>query len=657
MGAIAVFQFQLFCMTVTQDFSTKWVNLPEVKHPLEPLGAEEVAAAVAIVRAAQNVGETFRFPCVTLHEPPKEFVLNFQSGEKFDRQAFLVLLNNQTGEAFEAIVSLTQQTVIDWKHVSDIQPNIMADELSECEAAVKAHPDFQAAVAKRNLNLEAVVVDPWAIGHFGIEGEDGVRLSRCLCYLRTTPESNFYARPIDGLIPVVDLNKMEVLRIEDLGIVPVPPEAGEYEAQFQPSLRSDIKPLQITQPEGVSFAIDGHEIRWQKWRMRIGFTPREGLVLYQVGYEDQGQVRSILYRASLAEMVVPYGDPRPQHYRKNAFDVGEHGVGMLANSLEYGCDCVGEIRYFDAHLTNSRGEVATIKNAVCLHEEDFGMLWKHTDWRRDAAEVRRSRRLALSFIATVDNYEYAFFWYFYQDGTIQYEVKLTGILLVGALADQPKYGTVVAPEVNAINHQHFFSLRLDFDLDGCENSVYEVNTAAEPMGAENPYGNAFFAVSTLLETEQAAQRLIDPFTARYWKVVNPNVKNRLGQDVGYKIVPGENVLPFAHPDSPILKRAGFMTKHLWVTPYAPDERYSAGDYPNQHPGEEGLPKWTQADRSIANTDLVVWYTFGHHHIPRPEDWPIMPTAYSGFMLKPISFFAANPALDVPPTPKPAKHCH
>lgn len=644
-------------MTATQDFSTKFTDLPEVKHPLEPLRAEEVAAAVAIVRADRNVGSTYRFPCVTLNEPPKEFVLNFQAGDLFDRQAFLILLNNQTGEAFEAIVSLRQQQVISWKHVPDIQPNIMADELSECEATVKAHPDFQVAIAKRNLDMELVVVDPWAIGHFGIEGENGIRLSRCLCYLRTTPESNFYARPIDGLIPVVDLNKMEVLRIEDLGIVPVPPEAGEYEPQFQPSLRSDIKPLQITQPEGVSFSIDGHEIRWQKWRMRIGFTPREGLVLYQVGYEDQGRVRSILYRASLAEMVVPYGDPRPQHYRKNAFDVGEHGVGMLANSLEYGCDCVGEIRYFDAHLTNSRGEVSTIKNAVCLHEEDFGMLWKHTDWRRDAVEVRRSRRLALSFISTVDNYEYAFFWYFYQDGTIQYEVKLTGILLVGALADQPKYGTVVAPEVNAINHQHFFSLRLDFDLDGCKNSVYEVNTEAEPIGAENPYGNAFYAVPTLLETEQAAQRLIDPLTARYWKVVNPNVKNRLGQPVGYKIVPGENVLPFAHPSSPILKRAGFMTKHLWVTPYAPDERYSAGDYPNQHPGGEGLPLWTQADRSIANTDLVVWYTFGHHHIPRPEDWPVMPTAYSGFMLKPVSFFDANPALDVPPMPKQGDRCH
>jgi primary-amine oxidase len=374
-----------------------------------------------------------------------------------------------------------------------------------------------------------------------------------------------------------------------------------------------------------------------------------------VGYEDQpGQVRSILYRASMAEMVVPYGDPRPQHFRKNAFDLGEHGIGMLANSLKLGCDCVGEIYYFDAVLTDSRGNVSITENAVCLHEEDFGTLWKHTDWRLDEVEVRRSRRLVLSFVATVDNYEYGLFWYFYQDGTIQYEVKLTGLLLCGALADFPKYGTVVAPELNALNHQHFFCMRLDFDLDGTENSVYEVNSEAEPMGENNPYGNAFYAKATLLETEQAAQRLVDPLVGRYWKVVNPNVTNRLGQPVGFKIIPGENVLPFAHPDSPILKRAGFMKKHLWVTPYQPAEKFPTGSYPNQHPGDEGLPQWTRADRSIANTDVVVWYVFGHHHIPRPEDYPVMPTAYSGFTLKPVSFFDANPALDVPPS---GQHCH
>ncbi|WP_416676719.1 primary-amine oxidase [Egbenema bharatensis] len=644
-------------MTSTHDSAHSSTPLISPAHPLEPLTAEEVAAAVAIVRAEKQVGDTFRFPCVTLQEPSKAVVLNFQPGDAVPREAFLILLDNANGQTYEAIVSLTEATVKSWIHVPNVQPNIMADELAECEAAVKQHPEFVAALAKRGItDLDAVVVDPWAIGNFGFTDEVNLRLSRCICYLRTTPYSNFYSRPIDGLVPVVNLNTMEVLKIEDMGVVPVPPEPGEYASRFMPEFRQDIKPLHITQPEGTSFQVEGHCIRWQKWQMRIGFTPREGLVLYTVGYEEQpGQVRSILYRASMAEMVVPYGDPRPQHFRKNAFDLGEHGIGMLANSLKLGCDCVGEIHYFDAVLTDSRGNVAMTENAICLHEEDFGTLWKHTDWRLEEVEVRRSRRLVLSFVATVDNYEYGLFWYFYQDGTIQYEVKLTGLLLCGALADFPKYGTVVAPELNALNHQHFFCMRLDFDLDGTENAVYEVNTEAEPMGEQNPYGNAFYAKSTLLETEQAAQRIIDPLAGRYWKVVNPNVTNRLGQPVGFKIIPGENVLPFAHPDSPILKRAGFMKKHLWVTPYHPAEKYPTGSYPNQHPGDAGLPQWTQADRSIANTDVVVWYVFGHHHIPRPEDYPVMPTAYSGFTLKPVSFFDANPALDVPPSRQSSCH--
>lgn len=645
-------------MTTATQSTTPSTKPPSVQHPLEPLTAEEIAAAVTLVRADRNLGKSFRFPSVALNEPPKQVVFNFKPGDPIERQVFIILLDSETGSTYEATVSLTQSSVISWKHIPNVQPNIMADELVTCEAVVKAHPEFRVALEKRGItNLDLVMVDAWAVGNFGFANEEGIRLSRSLCYLRSTPSSNAYGRPIDGLVPVVDLNKMEVVSIEDLGVVPIPPDPGNYSQEFVRDFRSDIKPLEITQPEGPSFEVDGHHIRWQKWQFRIGFTPREGLVLHTVSYEDQGRLRPIIYRASLSEMVVPYGDPRVQHYRKNAFDVGEHGVGLLANSLKLGCDCLGEIYYFDAFMTDSHGEVVTIENAVCLHEEDYGVLWKHTDWRIEETEVRRSRRLVISFYTTVDNYEYGFFWYFYQDGTIQYEAKLTGILLCGALHDTPKYGTLVAPELNALNHQHFFNVRLDMMIDGQNNSVYEVNTEAEPLGPDNPYGNAFFAKSTLLATESEAQRIIDPLAGRYWKIVNPSTLNSLGQPVGYKLMPGDNILPFAHPDSPILKRAGFMTRHLWVTPYQPDERYPAGDYPNQHPGGEGLPKWTQANRSVEDTDLVVWYTFGHHHIPRPEDWPVMPSAYTGFLLKPVGFFNQNPALDVPPSPPKHGTCH
>jgi primary-amine oxidase len=630
------------------------------QHPLDPLTAEEVTRTVNILRTEYPLSGRTRFATVVLHEPPKSTVLYFKKGDAIQREAFAILLDNATATTYEAIVSLAEGTVISWKKIDGVQPPIMLDEFIECEEAVKANPEFRAALERRGItDPDLVMVDPWSAGNFGLEDEEGKRLSRALCWVRSSPTDNGYARPIEGVVPVVDLNKMEVLRVEDHGVVPLPPNPGNYTPEFVQNLRTDVKPLEIVQPEGPSFEVEGHQVRWQKWQFRLGFTPREGLVLYTLGYEDQGRLRPIIYRASLAEMVVPYGDPRPFHFRKNAFDVGEYGIGTLANSLKLGCDCLGVIRYFDAVMTNSRGQVVTIENAVCMHEEDYGILWKHMDWRTEQTEVRRSRRLVVSFVSTVGNYEYGFFWYFYQDGTIQYEVKLTGMVNTGAMmpGETPKYGSLVAPQLNAPVHQHFFNVRLDMNLEGSSNSVYEVHTEAEPMGPTNPHGNAFFAKSTLLATESEAQRTVDPMSARYWKIVNPSVINAVGQPVGYKLMPGENILPFAHPESSLLKRAGFMTKHLWVTPYRPEERYSAGDYPNQHPGGEGLPAWTQADRPITDTNVVVWYTFGHHHIPRPEDWPVMPTGYIGFMLKPVGFFDSSPATDVPPSMHKQKNCH
>ncbi|NEQ50541.1 MAG: primary-amine oxidase [Leptolyngbya sp. SIO3F4] len=637
-------------MTLAQE---RTVTATTVAHPLEPLTPDEITAAVAIVRQEKSLEASFRFATVTLNEPAKETVLSFKPGDAIEREAFLILLDNATAKTYEAVVSLGSGTVKSWEHIPGVQPSIMLDEFVECEAAVKASKEFQAAIAKRGItDPDLVMVDPWSAGNYGIADEEGLRLSRALCWVKANPTDNGYARPIEGVIPVVDLNKMEVIRVEDYGVIPLPPKDGNYTTEYVKDYRQDLKPLEIVQPEGPSFSVNGHEISWQKWKIRVGFTPREGLVLYTVTYADRGEERPIFYRASLAEMTVPYGDPKPYHYRKNAFDVGEYGIGSLANSLKLGCDCLGEIYYFDAFITDSRGGVAQIENAVCLHEEDFGILWKHMDWRTEHTEVRRSRRLVVSFIATVGNYEYGFYWYFYQDGTIQYEIKLTGMVSTAAVMpdEVPKYGTLIAPQLNAPIHQHIFNVRMDMAIDGSNNSVYEVDIVPEEDD-HNPYSNAFYAKSTLLPTEKAAQRVIDPMKGRYWKIVNPSKTNAMGYPTAYKLMPGENTLPLARPDASVINRATYMTKHLWVTPYSPDEKYPAGDYPNQHPGGVGLPEWTQADRSVEDTDVVVWYTFAHSHSPRAEDWPVMPVGTIGFMLKPLNFFDENPANDVPPSPK------
>ncbi len=628
------------------------------RHPLEPLSAEEVRNAVRLLKDAGKVTPTTRFVSVSLKEPAKELVHGPSAGEPAPREAFAVLFDNATNACHEATLSLTDGRLLAWEHVPGVQPTMTVDEQVECEQAVLASPEFRSALEEHTGvgDTSLVMVDIWSAGYYGEEEEGNRRLARPLCFLRSDPTDNGYARPIEGLRPVVDLNTMEVVRIERYGRWPLPTDGCHYAADRIAGPRADIRPLEITQPEGPSFEVEGNQVRWQKWSFVIGFNAREGLTLHHLRYRDGDRDRSVLYRASLTEMVVPYGDPTPTQRRKNAFDVGEYGMGMCANSLELGCDCLGLIRYFDAHLCDSRGEPLTIKNAICMHEEDFGILWKHTDRRLpDRPEVRRSRRLVVSSISTVENYEYGFFWYLYQDGTIQFEVKLTGILSLGASPTEvsPPHGVLVAPGVYAPNHQHFFNMRLDFDLDGTANTVERIDVVPDPIDEQNPFENAFRARATTLETEKAARGHLNLETARTWRVINPSVKNAVGTPVGYKLIPGDNSFPLASTNAWWRKRAGFVNHHVWVTPHHPDEKYGAGDYPNQSRGGDGLMKWTEQDRPIADTDVVLWYTFGHTHIPRPEDYPVMPTAYIGFTLKPNGFFDLNPANDVPPSTKKA----
>lgn len=624
-------------------------------HPLEPLTAAEVSRVVKLLTEHGKVTPTTRFVSVSLKEPPKTAVVDPASAA-CPREAFVVLFDNATNSCYEATVSLSTGKVVAYRHIPDVQPTMTIDEQVECERAVLESAEFKAAL-KRQYGLadtRLVMVDIWSAGNYGSEEDRTKRLARPLCFVRSDPTDNGYARPIEGLRPVVDLNTMQVIRVEEYGHWPLPPGECNYAATRVPNQRTDVRPIEISQPEGPSFEVQGYQVSWQKWSFVIGFNAREGLTLHHLRYNDQGKERSVLYRASLTEMVVPYGDPGPTQRRKNAFDVGEYGMGMCANSLQLGCDCLGVIKYFDAHLCTSRGEPLTIKNAICMHEEDFGVLWKHTDRRiPDVPEVRRSRRLVISSFSTVENYEYGFFWYLYPDGNIQLEVKLTGILSLGALqpGEKSKYGVLVAPQVYAPNHQHFFNVRLDFDIDGAANTVYQVDAVADELGDDNPFENAFYAKATKLRSEQQARANLKLETSRTWRIVNEQSLNSVGEPVGYKFMPGDNSFPLASKNAWWRKRAGFVENHVWVTPYSDDEKYGAGDYPNQSQGGDGLIRWTAADRPIEDTDVVFWYTMGHTHLPRPEDYPVMPTAYIGFLLKPNGFFSLNPANDMPPSPK------
>ncbi len=640
-------------------------------HPLAPLAEDEVALTTSILKDSGRITTHMRIMAYSPHEPSKPEVLAWKPGQPFARLVDVVIRDHARRLTIEAQVSLGDGTIISWRERDDVQPALTYPEVFGAMQAAFDDAAFQQAITRRGISdLSSVVLFPWTNGHFGPEDNaDQGRLIRLQATVSHGPEDNYYARPLEGLVVTVELDRMTV-KVDDFGVVPIPEQSGNYTVSgiseagnvpyFPEGVRNDLKPIEITQPDGTSFMVTGHQVTWQKWRFRVGFTPREGLILHLIEYADQGKWRPIIYRASLSEMYVPYGDASPTHNFKNVFDTGEVGIGVLANSLELGCDCLGVIHYFDACLNDPEGNPAPLKNAICMHEEDSSILWKHLEYNEDGSirvEVRRSRRLVISMIATVGNYEYGYYWYLYQDGTIQFEVKLTGIIAPAAIApgEQPPSGTLVAPGLYGPNHQHYFNVRLDWMLDGQENSVVEVNCEPLPWGPNNPRGNAWVARETYLSTESEAQRTIEPRSARFWKIINPQKHNALGSPVAYKLVPGANTFPFFHEGSPQWQRGGFVRNHFWATAYDPNERFAAGDYPNQQAGGDGLPTYVQQNRPLVNTNIVTWYTFGSNHVVRPEDWPVMPVEMVGFTLKPAGFFDGNPALDVPPANDQCEH--
>jgi len=623
-------------------------------HPLAPLTADEIRAVRRIVDAHGLLGESVRFVYVALDEPHKKTVLAFSPGDPIERRARVLLLDRATGLGNDLVVSITDDRVVAQQSIdagTEGHVPILDQEFEDIEAFLLESSEWLDAMKKRNLNPTDVRAVPLSAGVFGHEDEVGRRVVRVLAFYQYDEADLPWAHPIDGVVAYVDLTDRCVTKVIDELDLPVPAERGEWNAEpHAVPARTDLKPIELTQPEGPSFSVDGHQITWADWTFRFGFDIREGLTLHQISIDG----RPVVYRASIAEMVVPYADPSPVRYWQNYFDQGEYLFGRYTNSLELGCDCLGEIKYFDVTIADEHGEPKVLKNAICLHEEDFGVLWKHTDMFNGMAETRRSRRLVISFFLTIGNYDYGFYWYLYLDGTIQLEAKATGIVFTSAYRGPDGFATEMAPGLGAPFHQHLFSARLDMAVDGNVNVVEEVDAVPVPMGPDNPWGNAFRAQKTKLTRESEAKRVADNLKARVWHITNPTKQNRLGQDVGYALYPEGQPVLLADPSSSIAGRAAFATKHLWVTKYDPAERYSAGQFVNQHPGGSGLPAFTAGDRNIDGEDIVVWHTFGLTHFPRPEDWPVMPVDYAGFKLKPQGFFDRNPALNVPAAPR--AHC-
>jgi primary-amine oxidase len=624
-------------------------------HPLDPLSAEEIKQVARIVRRERGVGASWRFASIELREPGKDALPALEAGELNRREAMAVCWNRADGQAWRAVVSLTGGVVTAWRHLPGQHPNMTVDEWHESDEMLRAHPKLAEALERRGItDMSLVLTDVWAYGAALVPPRyRGMRVGWSDVWYRDSEQGNPYAHHVTGLHPVVDLNSMRLLELEDS--TPDGPPAGqpavmgEYMPGLIPVPLREVRPLRVSQPEGVGFSIEGRLLSWQNWELRVGFNHREGLVLHQVGFNDAGRLRPVAHRLSFAEMIVPYRDPSPDHYRRTAFDIGEWGLGFMTTSLELGCDCLGEITYLDAVVPDSRGEPRTITNAICIHEEDNGVLWKHVD-HVIGAEVRRSRRLVISFHITVANYEYLVYWRFYQDGNIECEVRATGIMVTSQFAEglKPPYGTLVDQRTYASFHQHFIVARLDMDVDGADNTVYVTESVPAAAGPDDPYGLGLVVSDTPLRTEAEGKQDYDWGTQRGWKVVNDNVRNGLGTPPGYKLVPSGTFPPLLDRSSPAFQRAEVIGHTLWVTPYRQDERWPCGEFPNLSETDHGLPAWTIQNRKIENADVVLWYVFGIHHITRPEDWPVMPVDVVSFWLKPSGFFDRNPALDVPP---------
>ncbi|MCL8026798.1 primary-amine oxidase [Nocardioides bruguierae] len=648
-------------MTATAHSSTASTTAPSTEHPLSMLSAAEIAATKAIVEAAGLLGEQVRFGYIGLDEAPKAELLAWQPGQPFTRCATAVLVDRATGGVTTATVDVTAGVVVSTRVVDTAAEGhgpILDEEFEDIEAILLTSDAWLAALGKRGIDPMMVRAVPLSPGNFGYEDEVGRRMCRVLAFLQLDDADLPWGHPIDGVCAYVDLTKGEVFHVDDNKVMDVPTERAQWDAEPHASpTRTDLKPIEITQPEGPSFTVTDNLVEWANWQFRFTFDAREGLVLHQIGWKDDsapGGVRPIINRASIPEMVVPYGDPQPSRYWINYFDQGEYVFGRYTNALELGCDCLGDITYVDAEISDEQGNPRTMRNAICMHEEDYGVLWKHTDLFNGMAETRRNRRMVISFFVTIGNYDYGFYWYLYLDGTIELEAKATGIVFTSAFTGPDGFATEMAPGLGAPFHQHLFSARLDMAVDGHVNAVDEVDAVRVPVGPENPHGNAFRQQHTRLKTEQDAIRDADNLKSRTWLITNPEKNNRLGQPVGYALHPEGQPALLADPSSVIAQRGAFATHHLWVSAHEDGQRWPAGEMVNQSTGKDGLDSFVAGDRDVDGADLVVWHTFGLTHFPRPEDWPVMPVDMTGFKLKPVGFFDRNPALDVPSGTTP--HC-
>lgn len=617
------------------------------RHALDGLDRREIEAAGEVLRSAGDLRDGVELVSLSLAEPTKD-------AAGVERHALAVLYDRQGDKTREAIVDLVAHAIVSRAEVPGAQPMLRGGDYRLAYQILDADQRWHDAITRRGLDPDHVEIDPWSAGV--VHGHPPGRYVRMIHFLGGEQE-NRYGPPIEGLEALVDLTRGRVVEVID---EPGPRPGSESTDFNDPAVRGaprpGLKPLRTVQPEGPSFSWHGGELRWQGWRMRWSFDDREGLVLRGIAIEDGGRVRSVLRRASVSEMWVPYGDPGTRWAWRNAFDAGEYGLGQLANQLVAGLDVPENAALLDASVSDVRGGARVREGVVAVFERDGGILWSHGG---EPTIGTRSRELVWRFVVTAGNYDYGFEWAFRQDGSVGFQTDLTGIVLAKGVAaelcgacseplgadgtlvpaGEERFGSLIAPRVLGVNHQHFVSVRLDFDVDGPANALRELDFESD---ASAP--NAFVVRRRELPSE--CGRDADSSRQRCWEVYAPGSTGVLGHQAGWRIVIPTAVPVFAAPGSSERRLAAFVDHALWATRWKPRELFAAGDYPSQGRGDGGVERYAADGEALAGEDLVVWATIGVAHAPRPEDWPVMPAAHAGLELAPHGFFARNPALDL-----------
>ncbi|KAF2457990.1 amine oxidase [Lineolata rhizophorae] len=646
-------------------------------HPLDDLSPSEISQAAEYIREAYpNAHINFRV--ITLSEPPKAvlepYLRTERSGFKSSapakpaRMAYVQYYVNTPQDFREVHVDLDKRELLNKNVLKGVHSFSVSSDMEKIEKACIESPEVKEVIDELLLpEGSTVVAETWT---YATDGENDMKNKIVMCYMYMRPgshlDTNYYAYPLDFCVEMSGDGKVLNIIALPLGIDgKMKPAKGnlkpfdrkkihtgsEYHPDIQTEKRTTVTPYNVVQPQGPSFRTQGQLLTWEKWRLRVGFNYREGMVLHDVSYDG----RQLFYRLSLAEMFVPYGDSRSPYPRKAAFDLGNDGAGVNANNLKLGCDCLGHIKYFDGYHHTTSGDPIKLPNVICCHEQDDGILWKHMNTRTKNPVTTRSRVLVLQSIITVTNYEYIFAFYLNQAAEISYEVRATGILSTvptgPSNAAQP-YGTVVAPGVLAPYHQHLFCLRIDTALDGPRNSFATEETYPLPLGCpsgRNAKGVGYTTRQQFVEHEAALD--VDIGAGRVFKVINEGVTNPVnGGPVGFKIVPHYSQMLLAHPTSHHAVRSEFAAHPFWVTRYADGERHPAGQHTMQSERGSGIATWLRnrpKKLGVRNEDIVVWHTFGATHNPRIEEWPVMPVEKMMVTLKPVNFFSRNPAVDVP----------